>query len=30
VLLATSKLDEWNRVKSRVDSVDSFFQNGNR
>ena len=26
VLLATSKLDEWNRVKSRVDSVDSFFK----
>jgi len=26
VLLATSKLDEWNRVKSRVDSVDSFLK----
>lgn len=26
VLLATSKLDEWNRVKSRVASVDSVFK----
>lgn len=26
VLLATSKLDEWNRVKSRVESVDSVFK----
>lgn len=26
VLLATSKLDEWNRVKNRVASVDSTFK----
>ncbi|BAL81609.1 DUF4388 domain-containing protein [Caldisericum exile] len=26
VLLATSKLDEWNKVKSRVASVDSVFK----